>query len=94
MKPCAQNRKLIAWLASNALEAQQARQLQAHLETCEGCRRYLAEISNVTERLAATESNPDIQASEVFHRKLAGRLRAAKPDSVGEILAAYFGGPC
>jgi len=92
MKPCAQNRKLIAWLSLNALEARQTRQLQAHLETCEGCRRYLAEISSVTERLVATESNPDVQASESFHRKLAGKLRAAKPDSIGEILAAYFRG--
>ena len=92
MKPCAQNRKLIVWLASNALDARQTRQLQAHLETCEGCRRYLAEISSVTEKLVATESNPDVQASEVFHQKLAGRLRAAKPDSVGEILTAYLRG--
>ena len=83
MKPCAQNRKLIAWLASNALDARQTRQLQAHLETCEDCRRYLAEISNVTKMLVATES---------FHRKVAGRLRAAKPDSFGEILKAYFRG--
>ena len=92
MKPCAPNRKLIAWLASNALDARQTRQLQAHLETCEGCRRYLAEISNVTERLVATPSNTDVQASEVFHQKLAGRLRAAKPDSIGDILALYFRG--
>jgi hypothetical protein len=92
MKPCAQNRKLIVWLASNALDARQTQQLQAHLETCEGCRRYLVEISNVTEKLVATEPNPDVQASEVFHQKLAGRLRAAKPDSIGEILAAYFRG--
>ena len=92
MKPCAQNRKLIVWLASNALDARQTRQLQTHLETCEGCRRYLAEISSVTEKLVATESNPDVQASEVFHQKLAGRLRAAKPDSVGEILTAYLRG--
>jgi anti-sigma factor RsiW len=92
MKPCAQNRKLIAWLASNALDARQTRQLQAHLETCEGCRRYLAEVSNVTERLTAAEANADVQASEVFHQKLAGKLRAVKPDSVGEILAAYFRG--
>jgi anti-sigma factor RsiW len=92
MKPCAQNRKHIAWLASNALDEPQTRQLQAHLETCEGCRRYLAEISNVTERLAAAEATPDVQASESFHRKLAGRLRAAKPDTIGEILAAYFRG--
>ena len=90
MKPCAQNRKLIAWLAVNALEARQAQQLQAHLETCEGCRRYLVEISNVTERLAAAEATPDVQASESFHRKVAGRLRSAKPDSLGETLATYL----
>ena len=90
MKPCAQNRKLIVWLALNALDAQQTRQLRAHLETCEGCRRYLAEISNVTERLVAAETNPDVQASESFHRKVAGKLRTAKPDSIGEILAAYL----
>jgi anti-sigma factor RsiW len=70
----------------------QARQLRAHLETCEGCRRYLAEISNVTEKLAAAEANSDVQASESFHRKVAGKLRATKPDSLGEILAAYFRG--
>ena len=92
MKPCAQNRKLIVWLASNALDARQTRQLQAHLETCEGCRRYLAEISSVTEKLVATEPSPDVQASEVFHQKLAGKLRVAKPDSMGEILAAYLRG--
>jgi anti-sigma factor RsiW len=92
MKPCAQNRKLIAWLALNALEARQTRQLRAHLETCEGCRHYLAEISNVTETLAAAETTPDILASESFHQKVAGKLRAAKPDSLGGILAAYFRG--
>jgi hypothetical protein len=91
MKPCAQNRKLIVWLSLNALDARQTRQLRAHLETCEGCRRYLGEISNVTETLAAATS-PDVQASESFHQKVAGKLRAAKPDSIGEILAAYFRG--
>jgi anti-sigma factor RsiW len=90
MKPCTQNRKLIVWLSLNALDAQQTRQLQAHLESCEGCRRYLEEISNVTERLAAAEATPDVQVSESFHRKVAGKLRAAKPDSLGEILAAYL----
>jgi anti-sigma factor RsiW len=90
MKPCAKNREPIVWLALNALDARQARPLRAHLETCEGCRRYLAEISNVTERLAEGEATPDIQASEIFHQKVAGKLRAAKPDSPGEILAAYL----
>ena len=90
MKPCAKNRKLIAWLAVNALDARQAAQLREHLEICEGCRCYLAEISNVTERLAAEKATPDVQASESFHRKVAGRLRSAKPDSLGETLAAYL----
>src|SRR5664280_794523 len=89
MKPCAQNRKLIVWLTLNALDARQTRQLRAHLETCEGCRRYLAEITNVTERLAEQE-NLDIQASENFHRKVAGRLRTAKPGSIRETLMAYL----
>jgi hypothetical protein len=92
MKPCAPNRKLIVWLALNALDARQTQSLRAHLETCAGCRRYLAEISNVTERLAAAEANPEIHASENFHRKTANRLRSVKPDSLGEILAAYFRG--
>jgi anti-sigma factor RsiW len=90
MKPCFRNRRLIAWLALNALDTRRTRQLQAHFETCEGCRRYLAEISNVTDKLVAVETNSDVQASESFHRKVAAKLRTAKPDSLGDILAAYF----
>jgi anti-sigma factor RsiW len=92
MKPCSKNRKLIAWLALDALEVRQARQLRAHLETCEGCRRYLEEISNVTDRLTAAEMAPDIQASESFHQRVAGKLRVEKPNSFGEIVTAYFCG--
>ena len=77
MKPCAGNREPIVWLTLDALDARRTRELRAHLETCEGCRGYLAEISNVTEKLAVAEANPEVQASEIFHQKLAGRLRAA-----------------
>jgi anti-sigma factor RsiW len=91
MKPCDSNRKLIVWLTLNALDVRQTRPLRAHLETCEGCRRYLAEISNVTKKLATAETHPDVRASENFHQKVAGRLRSAKPDSLGEILATYLG---
>ena len=90
MKPCTEKQKLIVWLAANALNLHESHQLRLHLETCEGCRRYLAEISNVTEKLVPAEMNPDVQESEHFHRQVAGRLRAAKPDSLGEILVAYF----
>jgi anti-sigma factor RsiW len=92
MKPCVKNQKLITWLALDALDARQARQLRTHLETCEGCRRYLAEISSVTERLTAAEANPDVQASESFHQRLAGRLRATEPDSIWKIVAASLQG--
>ncbi len=90
MKPCHQNRKLIAWLAANALDARQTRQLRLHLETCEGCRQYLAEISNVTEKLVTAEVNPNLQVSERFHRQVAQKIRSAKPESLVETLAAYF----
>jgi len=46
----------------------------------------------LTKKLATAETQPDVQASENFHQKLAGKLRAAKPDSMGEILAAYLRG--
>jgi hypothetical protein len=98
MKPCAANRKLVVGQILKTLDAQEARQLRAHLETCEGCRRYLAEISRVTECLATVKINPEIQASERFHRSVAHKLRAAKPDSFGAVLRAHMrayilGGP-
>jgi anti-sigma factor RsiW len=92
MKPCAANRQHIVWLKLNALEARAAAQLRAHLETCEGCRRYLAEISHVADRLSAPGTNPDIYATESFHRKVAGKLRTAKPDRLVEILRTWLGG--
>jgi hypothetical protein len=60
------------------------------METCDGCRRYLAEISAVTEKLAATEKTPDIQASEAFHRRLVTRLAAEQSGSVWQTLAALL----
>ena len=88
MKPCSKNRKLLAWLALEELDARRAGELRAHIQACDGCRRYLEEISNVTERLAAAEVRPEIQASESFHRRLAGRLE--QPASLWESLVAQF----
>jgi anti-sigma factor RsiW len=89
MKPCAKNRKLIAWLALDALDAPQARVLRGHLATCEGCRRYLAEISNVTTNLAATKT-AELQTSESFHQRVAGRLKTTARNPVFEIVAVNF----
>ena len=90
MKPCSNNRKPIACLTMGALDARQERALRAHLETCEGCRGYLAEISGVTEKLAAVEIRSDVQTSESFHRKVAGALRAAESGSTWETVASPF----
>ena len=90
MRPCSRNRKPLAWLALGELDARRAAGLHAHMETCDGCRRYLAEISAVTEELAAAEKTPGIQASEAFHRRLVTRLRAEQSGSVWQTLAAPF----
>jgi anti-sigma factor RsiW len=90
MKPCLGNRKPLALLAVGELDARVAAALRPHIETCEGCRRYLAEISAVTERVAAAEMTPDIQASESFHRGVVARLRAEPSGSIWQTLAAPF----
>jgi anti-sigma factor RsiW len=88
MKPCSNNRKLIAWLAVDALDDRQTRSLRAHLETCEGCRRYLAEISNVAEKLSVAATPPDIQAAASFHQRVLGALRAEETGSASDKLVA------
>jgi hypothetical protein len=89
MKPCAENQKLIAWLALDALDARTAVAIRDHLAHCEGCRGYFEEISGVAANLAAPPA-PDVQTSENFHRRVVGGLRTAKPDSLLEILTADF----
>jgi len=83
MKSCSQNRKLIAWLAVDALDRQQERALRAHVETCAECRRYLDQVSHVTNRLSAVEIRSDIQSSESFHQRVVGGLPAQKSGSRG-----------
>jgi anti-sigma factor RsiW len=74
MKPCTHKRKLIAWLAVNALDAPAARELHAHLETCAGCRGYLAEISRVREQLAAAAPETELRTTESFHQRVMARV--------------------
>jgi len=92
MRPCAKDRKRIAWLALGALDAQQARALRAHIETCEGCRRYLEETSEVTRALKEAQARTDIGASESFHRAVARAIRAEESRSVWEAVTAPFRG--
>lgn len=76
MKPCSDKQKLIAWLALDALAAQPARELRAHLETCPGCRAYLAGLSRVTGKIASAAPATDLTASETFHRRVMARVRS------------------
>jgi anti-sigma factor RsiW len=77
-------------LALGELDARRAGELRAHVETCEGCRRYLAEVSAITERLSAAEVTPDIQASETFHQRAVMKLRTEQAASVWQTLVAAF----
>jgi negative regulator of sigma E activity len=87
MQPCSKNRKLIAWLALGMLEGREAAELREHISTCEGCRRYSEEIANVAARLEAAEPDSDLKASDFFHRRVAGKLRAVESSSLVERLA-------
>jgi hypothetical protein len=61
-------------MASKVLDETQTRPLQAHLESCEHCRRYLTEISRVTEKLSSSIVTLDIEASNPFHERIVRSL--------------------
>lgn len=89
MKTCDKNRKPIAWLALNALDAKEAAALRAHLADCDGCRNYFDEVSGVSNKLGNATPDADVQAPAHFHRQLMGRLQAERPASAwDELLAA------
>ena len=92
MKPCSKNRKLIAWLALGELEARTASVLREHLAVCDGCRHYLEDISNVTQKLADAPPASAVQASESFYQRVAEKLEADEARSIGENLTALIRG--
>ncbi|HXR05624.1 MAG TPA: zf-HC2 domain-containing protein [Verrucomicrobiae bacterium] len=92
MKPCQTNRKLIAWLALDALDTRTAAALREHIALCGSCRRYWEEISRVKERLAVAKPTSDIQASKSFYQRVAEKLEAYGGYSIGENLTASIRG--
>lgn len=90
MKPCSSNRKQLALLAADALDPRRAEDLRAHLEACEGCRRYLADISTLTQELSAVEINSEIQTCDAFHQKVIKQVRAERSPSIWEIAIAQL----
>ena len=90
MKPCSKNRKRIAFLALNALDARETDALRDHLALCEDCRRYSEEISTVTRRLAAAEPDSDLEPSTFFHQRVSEKLKEGQSSFVVEGLATCF----
>ena len=78
MKPCSKNRKLIAWLVLGNLEADRARVLRDHLESCGGCRRYFEELSMVTASVRAAEVKTSFEAGASFHQRVVDRVQARR----------------
>ena len=90
MKPCFKNRKLIAWLALDTLDAESATALREHLANCDGCRGYLNELSKVTATLSEAEIRSDLQAKESFHRRVVAGIKAQKSRSVKEKIREFL----
>lgn len=90
MKPCSGNRKSIALLAANALDAPAAGKLRQHIATCPGCQEYFGEISGVASRVSRTHEASEIEASERFHRRLAGRIRETEKKPPADQAATYL----
>jgi hypothetical protein len=92
MKVCRRKQKEIALLAVNAMAGEPARELRSHLESCPGCRQYLAEISNVSERIRGAEIENEIEASPAFHRKVVAALRGqeARPETLATTVQALL----
>ena len=89
MTSCTNNRKLIAWLAVGAIDANGARELVHHIKTCAGCRAYLEEMSHLTKKLEDAKVKFDFQPSATFHQQLVRRLRAEESAPIWERLVAY-----
>ena len=77
MKPCAKNKQPLSLLAVDELAPRPAAELRAHMTTCPGCRDYFDEISKVAGGLTAAKAAlPEIETSELFHRRLTQRIKA------------------
>jgi hypothetical protein len=79
-------------LALGELDARKASTLREHLAVCDGCRRYLEDISNVTQKLAAAQPASDVESSESFYQSVAEKLEAHEARSLGENLTAWIRG--
>lgn len=82
MKPCGKNRKLIGWLALDALDAREAQELQSHFKCCPGCSWYWHEMRIVAQNHLTVSATPLLlDGSDAFHEKLDSRIRGGQQQS-------------
>jgi len=77
MNPCSKNKKAIALLALNALDAPSSLKLREHLGQCASCREYWEEMSSISQVLATATPAADVEVSERFYRRVQERLETA-----------------
>jgi anti-sigma factor RsiW len=88
MKPCSRNRKRIALLALEALDAAQQRDLRTHLKNCPACHAYWQEMSTLTAKLSSAPP-PALEASERFRQRVARAVRADRPSAMNPLFPRW-----
>ncbi len=90
MNPCHNRREEIALLASNPGESAQAKSTRSHLDTCEGCRHYFAELGSLHEsHITAALNLPNAELPARTYRYVAAAIRIPAPTAI-TILAHYM----
>ena len=91
MNPCSKNKKYIASLALNALDAPRSLELLEHLGQCAPCRQYWEEMSSTSEALKTGKPAADVEISERFYRRVEKRIKTARSYSGREHLGLWGG---
>lgn len=77
MKPCAQFKRPIAWLAAGVLENRHVEAVKAHLAACVACRQYMEELKQIVDQQLTTSAaleHVHMQVTAGYHARLKNRL--------------------
>jgi hypothetical protein len=75
MKPCAKNKRPIAWLAAGLLDGNETEALRQHFERCPGCQAYWRSLSGLSEQLVQGSELPRAELPAAFHERVAQKIR-------------------
>ena len=86
MNPCHNRRKEIALLASNPSQSAQASTTHSHLDVCEGCRQYFAEVASLHgSHTAAALALPEAEVPAWVYRNVAAAIRIPTPSAMAKL---------